>query len=75
MYGHLEITNMQFGFKVKKFKYYLQDLYVGIATDVKNQQLFTKPICGQCTFEMALWKLEQKACKYCMFGFMTMPIS
>jgi hypothetical protein len=26
--------------------------------DVKNQQLFMKPICSYCIFEMALWKLE-----------------
>ncbi len=26
--------------------------------DVKNQQLFMKPICSYCIFEMALWKLK-----------------
>ncbi len=42
---------------VKKITYYLQDLEVGITMDVKNQKLFTKPICKYCIFEMALWKL------------------
>jgi len=30
---------------------------VNIVMDVKNQQLFTKPLCEYCIFEMALWKL------------------
>ncbi len=60
---------------VKKISYYLQKLYVGNAMDVKNQQLFKRPICGYCRFQMALWKLEQKGCGYNMFGFMIMLIS
>jgi hypothetical protein len=52
---------------VKKKNNYLQYLYAGIAMDVKNQHLnsiaivprirITRPICGYCIFEMALWKL------------------
>jgi len=41
----------------KKINNYLQKLYVGIVMDVKNQQLFTRPICEYCIFEMTLWKL------------------
>jgi hypothetical protein len=44
--------------KMLKINNYLRDLYVVIAMDVKNQQLFTRPICGYYIFKMALWKLE-----------------
>jgi hypothetical protein len=40
-----------------KTNIYLWNLYVGITMDVKNQQLFTKPICGYYILEMVLWKL------------------
>jgi hypothetical protein len=43
---------------VKKIHYYLQDLYASIVMEIKNEQLFTKPICKYYIFEMALWKLE-----------------
>jgi len=43
---------------VKKPNNYWWELYASIAMDVKkNQQLFMKPICGYCIFEMTLCKL------------------
>jgi hypothetical protein len=41
-----------------KNHYYLQDLEACITMDVKNQQLFIKPICKYYIFEMASWKLK-----------------
>jgi hypothetical protein len=43
---------------VKKINYCLQDLYGGNAMNVKNQQLFMRPICQYRIFEMTLWKLK-----------------
>jgi hypothetical protein len=44
--GNLYATYMQVLQKMLKINNYLQNLYAGIAMDVKKtQQLFTKPIC------------------------------
>jgi hypothetical protein len=43
---------------VKKINYYLQDLYEGNVMDVKNQQLFMRPICGYYIFENRLMEVR-----------------
>jgi hypothetical protein len=39
--------------KMFKINNYLQDFEIGITMDVKNQQLFMRPICKYYIFEMA----------------------
>jgi hypothetical protein len=41
------------------------DLYANIAMNVKNQQLFTGPICGYCNGCKKLTTITRAICKYC----------
>jgi predicted amidophosphoribosyltransferase len=41
------------------------DLHVGIVMDVKNQQLFMKPICGYCNGCKKLATIMGLICRYC----------
>ncbi len=43
------------------------DLHVGIAMDVKNEQLFMRPICGYCNGCKKLATITIFICKYCIF--------
>jgi hypothetical protein len=41
------------------------DLYAGIAMNVKNQQLYTGPICGICNECKKLAIITRVICEYC----------
>jgi hypothetical protein len=49
-------TYMQILKKMLKNEQLFMNLYAGITKDVTNQQLYIKPMCGYCIFEIALWK-------------------